>query len=64
MPEENESLITGVCTPHVSSLCDFAYYGRVIVCSGCALYPLVYCVYLPYHADVYKNYIGSVCVGV
>ena len=50
-----ESWITGVCSPYVVSLCDFACV-RVRVCS---CYVMLVC----HQYDVCIHYVGSVYVG-
>ena len=58
-----ESWITGVCSPYVISLSDFAYYvfrqEPAVVVHLALWYVLLVC---PQY-DVCKNYVGSVYVG-
>ena len=61
---EFESWITGVCSPYVISLSDFAYYvfgQEPAVAVHLALwYVLLVC----HQYDVCENYVGSVYVGL
>ena len=57
--EEFESWITGVCSPYVISLGDFAYYvfgQEPAVAIHLALW---YVVLVCHQHDVYENYVGS-----
>ena len=58
-----ESWITGVCSPYVISLSDFAYYvfGQepAVVMHLALWYVLLVC----HQYDVCENYVGSVYVG-
>ena len=61
---EFESWITGVCSPYVISLCDFAYYvfgQEPAVAMHLALW---YVVLVCHQYDVCENYVGSVYVGL
>ena len=58
-----ESWVTGVCSPYVVSLCDFAYYvfgKEPAVAMHLALW---YVVLVCHQYDVSKNCVGSVYVG-
>ena len=60
---EFESWITGVCSPYVISLCDFAYYvfgQEPAIAMHLALW---YVVLVCHQYDVCKHYVGSVYVG-
>ena len=54
---EFESWITGVCAPHVISLCALTYYV------GAVHLTLWYIVFICHQDDVCENCIGSVYVG-
>ena len=60
---EFESWITGVCSPYVISLCDFAYYdfgqGPAVAIHLAHWYVVLVC----HQYAVCENYVGSVYAG-
>ena len=58
-----ESWITGVCSPYVVSLCDFAYYvfgSEPAIAMHLALW---YVMLVCHQHDVCENFVGSVYIG-
>ena len=60
---EFESWITGVCSPYVIYLCDFAYYVFGQKPAVAMHLALRYFVLVCHHDDVCENAVGSVYVG-
>ena len=60
---EFESWITGVCSPHVISLCDFAYYVVGEEPAGSVHLTLWYIVFVFHQDNVCENSIDSMYVG-
>ena len=61
--EEFESWITGVCSPYVISLSDFAYYVFVQEPAVAMYLALWYVLLVCHQYDVCENSVGSVYVG-
>ena len=60
---EFESWITGVCSPYVISLSDFAYYVFRQEPAVAVQHALRYVLLVCHQYDVCENYVGSVYVG-